>query len=185
MQIFAHLNGTKSVHIILFSLQSLFWWQPKQNHEFDMREHCLSSLVSPSLRACLIRGRLSETYQPLGICSASRLETLRTLFPSATCGCIRVAPGKGRVVSGDLSHAIHTHNPCFCALEPRRDARNGHVLACNVYFTAEFLESWHEVTGLSNFYCCFAIRILRFSSAACVSHTSQDLFCLQWFIEVA
>ena len=53
---------------------------------------------------------------------------------------------------------IYTHNPCYCALEPSRDAWNGHVPACNVYFTAEFcendtthLESWLEVTGLNGF----------------------------------
>ncbi len=57
------------------------------------------SLPRPLWLSCQMSAprNLSDT---VGICSALRLKTLGTLFPSATCGCARVAPGKGFVVVG-------------------------------------------------------------------------------------
>lgn len=124
------------------------------------------------------------------ICFAVKKQTLKALFPSATCGCERAVSGKGRIVDGFcwfIPHA-HTHNPCHCVLHPRRDTGNSQVPAC---FTEKcsnrkfhkMLQSWLEPSGwrLQSFSLLFHRPHSRFSSTTVVSDIISEpagkLFC--------
>lgn len=91
-----------------------------------------------------------------------------------------------------------THNPCYCALQPRRDTGNGHVPAGYVYFSAHFCKNGtthlEKHSWLAWLFCklCFEILIDNLHASvylsACVPSLIYYLciysFSLQWFLKV-
>lgn len=111
----------------------LFCGQFKQNHEFDMREHCHCCLSPAPSVVVLSEVRSMKPIGP-GICSALRLKTLGLCSHLPHVDVYGWPPGKGCVVVGFwwlITHLYTHNNPCYCVLHPRRDTGNSHVPACN------------------------------------------------------
>ncbi len=99
-----------------------------------------------------------------GICSAVKLKTLGTLFPSATCGCVLVASGKDCLVvgcCGDLSHMhMNTQSPFLCSPSLKRHRKQSCanqqcllrcIFFCDSCTTHMEKHRWVELAGLSGF----------------------------------